>query len=168
MVKIHGLPPTWKLASLLPLLISHSPHFFLNSGHDPLIHCVLITFLSQEIERFNKLLSVIHQSLKDLQLAIKGESILTQELEETYDSFLKARVPMLWQVSSHASCWPLAWEECPCSTMTKLTAPHEEMMCGHCADLLLVQMWYNQLEGSVAVLPKVIYLRGIYHTAVAT
>nr|XP_042114676.1 dynein axonemal heavy chain 14 isoform X2 [Peromyscus maniculatus bairdii] len=78
-------------------------------GHDPLIHCVLITFLSQEIERFNKLLSVIHQSLKDLQLAIKGESILTQELEETYDSFLKARVPMLWQKNAYRSCKPLSF-----------------------------------------------------------
>ncbi|VTJ58965.1 Hypothetical predicted protein, partial [Marmota monax] len=66
-------------------------------GHDPLIHCVLIVFLNQEIGRFNKLLSVIHKSLKDLQLALKGESILTQELEEIYDSLLNTKVPLLWQ-----------------------------------------------------------------------
>ncbi|KAL6037086.1 hypothetical protein STEG23_030201, partial [Scotinomys teguina] len=78
-------------------------------GYDPLIHCVLITFLSQEIERFNKLLSVIHKSLKDLQLAIKGESILTQDLEEIYDSFLRARVPMLWQKNAYRSCRPLSF-----------------------------------------------------------
>ncbi|XP_051041734.1 dynein axonemal heavy chain 14 [Phodopus roborovskii] len=78
-------------------------------GHDPLIHCVLITFLSQEIERFNKLLSIIHKSLKDLQLAVKGESILTQDLEETYDSFLRARVPKLWQKNAYSSCKPLSF-----------------------------------------------------------
>lgn len=75
--------------------------FFLNPGYDPLIHCVLLTFLNQEIERFNKLLIVIHESLKNLQLSIKGEIMLTQELEEIYDSFLKMRVPKLWQVSNY-------------------------------------------------------------------
>ncbi|KAH0513658.1 Dynein heavy chain 14, axonemal [Microtus ochrogaster] len=78
-------------------------------GHDPLIHCVLITFLSQEIERFNKLLSVIHKSLKDLQLAIKGEIILTQDLEEIYDSFLRVKVPKLWQKNAYRSCKPLSF-----------------------------------------------------------
>lgn len=77
----------------------HILSLFFNSGYDPLIHSVLIPFLKKEIERFNKLLSVIHKSLKNLQLAIKGESILTPDLEETYDSFLRAKVPMLWQVS---------------------------------------------------------------------
>nr|XP_048295519.1 dynein axonemal heavy chain 14 [Myodes glareolus] len=78
-------------------------------GYDPLIHCILITFLDQEIERFNKLLSVIHKSLKDLQLAIKGEGILTQDLEEIYDSFLRVRVPRLWQKNAYRSCKPLSF-----------------------------------------------------------
>ncbi|KAM9212758.1 dynein axonemal heavy chain 14 [Dugong dugon] len=77
-------------------------------GYDPLIHCVLLTFLSQEIERFDKLLSVIHKSLKNLQLAIKGEIILTEELEDIYDSFLKTRVPTLWQKCSYKSCKTLS------------------------------------------------------------
>ena len=103
MVKIHGLPPTLPPVSFFPGNITFS-FFSFYSGYDPLIHCILITFLDQEIERFNKLLSVIHKSLKDLQLAIKGEGILTQDLEEIYDSFLRVRVPRLWQVSSHAFC----------------------------------------------------------------
>lgn len=53
------------------------------------------------MERFDKLLFVIHESLKDLQLAIKGQFIFTQELEEMYDSFLQTRVPALWQVSNY-------------------------------------------------------------------
>lgn len=39
-----------------------------NPGYDPLIHCVLLTLLIQEIERFDQLLSIIHKSLKDLHL----------------------------------------------------------------------------------------------------
>lgn len=112
---------------IVNITFSLSLFLFFNSGYDPLIHSVLIPFLKNEIERFNKLLSVIHKSLKDLQLSIKGESILTPDLEETYDSFLRARVPMLWQVSSLV-CWLLAWDECQCSTPTKLTVPHEEMV----------------------------------------
>ncbi|XP_077659064.1 dynein axonemal heavy chain 14 [Urocitellus parryii] len=77
-------------------------------GHDPLIHCVLIVFLNQEIGRFNKLLSVIHKSLKDIQLALKGESILTQELEEIYDSLLNTKVPLLWQKYAYKSCRSLS------------------------------------------------------------
>ncbi|XP_055228071.2 dynein axonemal heavy chain 14 isoform X2 [Gorilla gorilla gorilla] len=76
--------------------------------HDPLIHCVLLTFLKQEIKRFDKLLFVIHKSLKDLQLAIKGEIILTQELEEIFNSFLNVRVPTLWQKHAYRSCKPLS------------------------------------------------------------
>lgn len=111
-----GKPP-------FPCKTSHSLSLSLsfNSGYDPLVHSVLIPFLKREIERFNKLLSVIHKSLKNLQLAIKGESILTPDLEETYDSFLRARVPTLWQVSSHV-CLPLA------STLTELTALYEEIV----------------------------------------
>ncbi|KAF6274521.1 dynein axonemal heavy chain 14 [Rhinolophus ferrumequinum] len=77
-------------------------------GYDPLIHCVLLTFLKQEMERFDKLLFVIHESLKDLQLAIKGQLIFTQELEEMYDSFLQTRVPALWQKYAYKSCRPLS------------------------------------------------------------
>uniref|UniRef100_A0A8C5W1I2 Dynein axonemal heavy chain 14 n=1 Tax=Microcebus murinus TaxID=30608 RepID=A0A8C5W1I2_MICMU len=76
--------------------------------HDPLIHCVLLTFLNQEIERFDKLLFVIHKSLKDLQLAIKGETILTQELEEIFNCFLNMKVPTVWQKHAYMSCKPLS------------------------------------------------------------
>nr|XP_051677372.1 dynein axonemal heavy chain 14 isoform X4 [Oryctolagus cuniculus] len=80
----------------------------IESGHDFLIHCVLLTFLRQEIGRFDKLLFVIHKSLRDLQLAMKGKIVMTQELEEIYDSFLNARVPPLWQKHAYESCRPLS------------------------------------------------------------
>nr|KAF6302477.1 dynein axonemal heavy chain 14 [Pipistrellus kuhlii] len=77
-------------------------------GYDPITHCVLLTFLKQEIELFNQLLLVIHESLRDLRLAIKGEIVLGQELEETYNAFLTGRVPELWQKHAYRSCKPLA------------------------------------------------------------
>ncbi|KAM5302059.1 dynein axonemal heavy chain 14 [Glossophaga mutica] len=77
-------------------------------GYDPLIHSALLAFLKQEIERFDKLLFVIHKSLKDLQLAIKGQIVLSQDLEETQESLLKSTVPPLWQKYAYKSCKPLS------------------------------------------------------------
>ncbi|KAG8519328.1 Dynein heavy chain 2, axonemal, partial [Galemys pyrenaicus] len=77
-------------------------------GYDPLVHCVLLTFLSQEIGRFDKLLFIIHKSLNDLQLAMKGVIILTRELEEIYDSFLNMKIPTLWLKYAYKSCKPLS------------------------------------------------------------
>ncbi|XP_076986007.1 dynein axonemal heavy chain 14, partial [Tamandua tetradactyla] len=100
-----GTPSTLKSIMSSPIWVSLNQNI---KGYDPLIHCVLLTFLNQEIERFDKLLFVIHKSLKDLQFAIKGEIILTQELEEIYDSFLDRRVPTLWQKCSYKSCKSLS------------------------------------------------------------
>uniref|UniRef100_A0A8C6E8C9 Dynein axonemal heavy chain 14 n=1 Tax=Moschus moschiferus TaxID=68415 RepID=A0A8C6E8C9_MOSMO len=93
-------PSTLKYIMLSPIWESFHKD---PKGYDPLIHCVLLTFLIQEIERFDQLLSIIHKSLKDLQLAIKGEIILTQELEEIYHSFLNTKVPKLWQKYAYKS-----------------------------------------------------------------
>ncbi|XP_042781926.1 dynein axonemal heavy chain 14 isoform X4 [Panthera leo] len=100
-----GTPSTLKCIMSSPLWESLCKSI---QGYDPLIHCVLLTFLSQEIERFDKFLIVVHESLKGLQLAIKGKTILTQELEETYESFLNRRVPTLWQKHAYKSCKPLS------------------------------------------------------------
>ncbi|XP_060221083.1 dynein axonemal heavy chain 14 [Meriones unguiculatus] len=78
-------------------------------GYDPLVHSVLIPFLRKEIDCFDKLLSVIHKSLKDLEVAIKGESIITEDLEEMYESLLTARVPRLWQKNAYKSIKPLSF-----------------------------------------------------------
>lgn len=44
----------------------------------------------------------MHESLRSLQLAMKGKTLLTPELEEVYESFLSQRVPVLWQVRAAA------------------------------------------------------------------
>lgn len=52
----------------------------------------LSTVLSQEIERFNKLLDIIHSSLNDLRKAIKGLVVMSAELEGVYFSFMNNMV----------------------------------------------------------------------------
>ncbi|XP_029448950.1 dynein heavy chain 14, axonemal isoform X2 [Rhinatrema bivittatum] len=78
------------------------------AGHkDSLINSALLSILRQEIDRFNQLLSVMHQSLYALQQAIKGEIILTAGLEEVYNALLNLRIPQLWKQYSYESCKPL-------------------------------------------------------------
>ena len=63
-----------------------------------LVNSALFTVLRQEIDRFNQLLLIIHKSLKDLCLAVKGEVVMSQSLEDAYSAFLNQRVPTEWRV----------------------------------------------------------------------
>ena len=58
----------------------------------------LFTVLRQELDRFSSLLSVIHNSLASLQLAVNGEVVMSQPLEEAYSALLSQRVPAQWKV----------------------------------------------------------------------
>jgi len=58
----------------------------------------LLTVLRQEVDRFNKLLKIIHISLKALTKAVKGEIIMSEALEEAYNAMLNQRVPQRWAV----------------------------------------------------------------------
>ena len=60
----------------------------------------LITVLRQEIDRYNNLLFVIQASLKDLILAIKGEVIMSEPLEEAYNAILSQKIPQRWKVNT--------------------------------------------------------------------
>lgn len=53
----------------------------------------LTTVLLHEIERFNKLLIKMQRSLIELQKAINGEVVMSQELDEMYSSILKFQIP---------------------------------------------------------------------------
>ncbi|XP_041356323.1 dynein heavy chain 6, axonemal-like isoform X2 [Gigantopelta aegis] len=63
----------------------------------------LTTVLTQEVDRFNKLLRVIKNSLTQLQKAIKGFVVMSEELEMVYNSFLNNHVPDLWANSAYPS-----------------------------------------------------------------
>ena len=65
---------------------------------EPQTPSALLTILRQEIDRFNRLLAVIHTSLTSLALAIKGEVVMSEQLEEMFKALLSQRVPNTWQV----------------------------------------------------------------------
>ncbi|KAJ7549736.1 hypothetical protein O6H91_07G065700 [Diphasiastrum complanatum] len=66
--------------------------------------------LTQETERFNKLLNVITFTLAELQRAIKGLVIMSSELESMFNNFLNNQVPSLWSSVAYPSLKPLsAW-----------------------------------------------------------
>lgn len=53
--------------------------------------------LLQEIERYNKLLSTARKGLIELQKGINGFVVMTDELEEMFNSMLIGQVPMVWK-----------------------------------------------------------------------
>ncbi len=46
--------------------------------------------------RYNRLLSVIHSSLKDLKKALKGLVVMSQSLETMFNSLYNNLVPEMW------------------------------------------------------------------------
>jgi len=68
----------------------------------------LSTVLSQEVDRFNNLLRVIKNSLRQIQKAIKGLVVMSEELEKVYTSFLNNQVPSLWASAAYPSLKPLS------------------------------------------------------------
>ncbi|KAJ2954380.1 hypothetical protein O0L34_g2644 [Tuta absoluta] len=63
----------------------------------------LTTVLIHETDRFNTLLGVIHGSLNDLQKAIKGIVLMSEQFEEVFISFLNNRVPAMWHKKGYNS-----------------------------------------------------------------
>lgn len=90
---------------------------------DPLDVCLV-----QEVERFNNLLAFISLYVVDLEKAVNGELIMTEELEQAYFAILNNQVPKSW---------------------TKLAYPSLRNLAGWNSDLLLrvdfFRKWY--LEG---------------------
>ncbi|KAF4522383.1 hypothetical protein B566_EDAN012965 [Ephemera danica] len=65
------------------------------------------TVLRQELIRFNRLTNVIRMTLEQLKKAIKGEVIMTADLEEVQTSLLIGKVPQTWLSKSYPSLKPL-------------------------------------------------------------
>ncbi|XP_065895241.1 dynein axonemal heavy chain 1-like isoform X2 [Dysidea avara] len=66
------------------------------------------TVLVQEVIRYNRLLAVIHQTLKDLLKALKGLVVMSQSLETMANSIFNNMVPELWASKAYPSLKPLA------------------------------------------------------------
>ncbi|KAI4895809.1 hypothetical protein NFI96_021985 [Prochilodus magdalenae] len=54
-------------------------------------------FLRQEVDRMQRIISVLRTSLNDLKLAIEGTIIMSENLRDALDNMFDARVPNLWK-----------------------------------------------------------------------
>uniref|UniRef100_A0A1I8GGQ9 DHC_N2 domain-containing protein n=1 Tax=Macrostomum lignano TaxID=282301 RepID=A0A1I8GGQ9_9PLAT len=63
----------------------------------------LTTVLTQEIDRYNRLLTVIRTSLEQLKKAIKGFVVMSEELDSVYTAFINNQVPKLWSNVAYPS-----------------------------------------------------------------
>ncbi|KPA83847.1 putative dynein heavy chain [Leptomonas pyrrhocoris] len=67
----------------------------------------LNTCLLQEVQRYNVLLQKIHRQKAELRRAVKGEIVMSEELETIFNALLLGRVPPPW-MSAYPSLKPLA------------------------------------------------------------
>ena len=68
----------------------------------------LSTVLTQEIEKFNRLLGVMKKSLVDIDLAINGFIVMGEVLDGMYLSFTNNQVPKNWTKVGYLSLKPLS------------------------------------------------------------
>jgi len=66
------------------------------------------TVLVQEIIRYNKLLITMRTTLKDLQKALKGEMVMSSDLEAMADCLFNNLVPAVWEAVAYPSLMPLS------------------------------------------------------------
>jgi len=54
-------------------------------------------FLRQELDRMQRVITVVRTTLVDLKLAIDGTIIMSENLKDALDQMYDARIPKLWR-----------------------------------------------------------------------
>ena len=65
------------------------------------------TILTQEVERFNNLLKLVKSTLHDVQRALLGEMVMSEQLEAMGNALVNGLVPKLWSAKAYPSLKPL-------------------------------------------------------------
>merc|ERR1719335_589638 len=65
------------------------------------------TVLCQELLRYNVLIEIVVSSLQDVLRGIKGQLVMSAELEATYASLSLGKIPEIWSEQSYPSLKPL-------------------------------------------------------------
>lgn len=96
-------------------LLTHSPNRTAHAETFKKIGEAMISlgvFLTQELIRFNGLIEVMVASLRQLRRAIKGEVVMSGELEIMYNCFVFQKVPPAWEEAGYPCLKPLpSWVE---------------------------------------------------------
>jgi len=66
------------------------------------------TVLTQELGRYNRLLKEIKSTSETLLKAIKGELVMTNDLDKMFKALYDGKVPDLWLAKSYPTLKPLA------------------------------------------------------------
>jgi dynein heavy chain len=91
---LEALPPDLDLSEAAAGLFERMPDGKLNS---------LSVVLGQEVERFQRLAAVLRQSLVALQAAIRGQVVMSAELEAAYNALLLNQVSLQGSTSDSES-----------------------------------------------------------------
>jgi len=64
------------------------------------------TVLLQELIRYNRLIVLVRKAMQDVQKAIKGEVVMSAELETVFNAMYDGRIPPSWKKRSYPSLKP--------------------------------------------------------------
>ena len=98
-------------------------------------------FLRQEVDRMQRVITMVRNTLVDLKLAIDGTIIMSENLKDALDNIYDARVPGLWRkvirylymyvsISSYCTSKDLAQQSVSSSTSGRLSLARKKTTKG--------------------------------------